>query len=64
MGDEEWEEMGRDCGGWEWVDGAIEGEGGRRNEFGGEYIVFLLKRLLISTTERGGKSKKVYGIEC
>ncbi len=38
MGDEEWEELGRECGGWEWVDGEIEGDGGRRNEFGGKLV--------------------------
>ena len=43
MGGEEWEDfLGGECGGgWEWIDGEIvegeeEGEGGKRNEFGGE----------------------------
>jgi len=36
MGAEEWEDWGRECGGWEWVDGEVEGDKGERNEFGGE----------------------------
>ena len=41
MEGEEWEDLCRECGGWEWIDGeAGEGEGGkrdeRRDEFGGE----------------------------
>lgn len=37
VSDEEWEDLCRECGGWEWVDGEVsrdEGNGGR-NEFGG-----------------------------
>lgn len=34
ISNEEWEDMGRECGGWEWIDGEVEGEG--RNGFGGE----------------------------
>lgn len=38
---EEWEDLCRECGGWEWIDGELEGDGGgkgkdERNEFGGE----------------------------
>ncbi len=30
IGDDEWEDLGRECGGWEWIDGGIGGiEGGR-----------------------------------
>lgn len=45
MTDEEWEDLCRGCGAWEWIDGEINGEqegkgGGKkeveRNEFGGE----------------------------
>jgi len=36
MGAEQWEDLGRECGGWEWVDGEAEGDQGQRNEFGGE----------------------------
>ncbi|CAF9904275.1 MAG: hypothetical protein HETSPECPRED_003496 [Heterodermia speciosa] len=32
ISNEEWEDMGRECGGWEWIDGEVEGEG--RNGFG------------------------------
>jgi hypothetical protein len=43
MGAEEWEDWGRECGGWEWVDGEVEGDKGERNDFGGELslIIFL-----------------------
>lgn len=37
VSNEEWEDLCRECGGWEWVDGEVsrdEGNGGR-NEFGG-----------------------------
>ncbi len=40
---EEWEDLCRECGGWEWIDGEIAEpvDGGRavvqRNEFGGEW---------------------------
>ena len=37
IGEEEWEDMCRECGGWEWVDGGVEGgRKGERNEFGGK----------------------------
>lgn len=36
MGAEEWEDWGRERGGWEWVDGEVGGAEGERNEFGGE----------------------------
>lgn len=38
VGDEELEDFGMECGGWEWVDGGVEGNGerGERNKFGGE----------------------------
>lgn len=36
---EEWEDLCQECGGWEWIDGEVDGEMGRgkgdRNEFGG-----------------------------
>ena len=46
MEDDEWEDLCRGCGAWEWIDGEINGEqegkgGGKkeveRNEFGGEH---------------------------
>ena len=33
LSDEEWEDLCRDCGGWEWIDGEIEGEA--KNAYGG-----------------------------
>ena len=38
---EEWEDLCRECGGWEWIDGEVDNEVGKgkekvdRNEFGG-----------------------------
>lgn len=34
INDEDWEDLCREAGGWEWIDGEAEGEG-KRNEFGG-----------------------------
>lgn len=51
ISDEEWEEMSRECGGWEWIDGEVEGEG--RNEFGGKSIcrnLFSILNVLRSRT--------------
>jgi hypothetical protein len=35
LSEEDWDDIVRECGGWEWVDG--EKDGGERNEFGGMY---------------------------
>lgn len=35
ISDEDWEDLCREAGGWEWIDGEAEGEG-KRNEFGGK----------------------------
>ena len=40
--DDEWEDIGRECGGWEWIDGEVEEKS--RNEFGGESIYRILYR--------------------
>ena len=34
ISDEDWEDLCREAGGWEWIDGEVEGDG--RNEFGGK----------------------------
>jgi hypothetical protein len=39
LSEEDWDDIGRECGGWEWVDGEKDG-GGERNEFGGMYYLF------------------------
>lgn len=45
--DEDWDDLGRECGGWEWVDGEKEGEVGGRNEFGGTFFYFFGFLLLL-----------------
>lgn len=57
MGHEEWEEVGMECGGWEWIDGEIEGGAGSKNEFGGK-LDFLGR---ISSTVQGMKGDKKTG---
>ena len=50
IGEDEWDEMCRQCGGWEWIDGEVademvdEGKGSgeqERNEFGGKLFLSL-----------------------
>lgn len=36
LSDEAWDDVGRECGGWEWIDG--EKQSGGRNELGGRYF--------------------------
>lgn len=45
---EEWEDLCRECGGWEWIDGELDGIAGgqgknkeKRNEFGGKFWPFF-----------------------
>lgn len=57
--DEAWDDLGRECGGWEWVDG--EKEDGGKNEFGGTFLSALLLALCFSALQprtfefKGGK---------
>lgn len=39
VAEEEWEDLCRESGGWEFVDGAVGGERGGRNEYGGTWPV-------------------------
>lgn len=43
---EQWDDLGRECGGWEWVDGEVDGGGGERNEFGERVGVARLREAL------------------
>lgn len=50
VSDEAWEDLGRECGGWEWIDG--EKEGGGRSEFGGTFFPPLIPPLRSRELER------------
>ena len=53
VADEEWEDLCKDCGAWEWIDGELDGgakadgEGKEeRNEFGGETFILGRRAML------------------
>lgn len=67
LSDEDWDDLGRECGGWEWVDG--EKEGGGKNEFGGTFsslfcfgFFFLFVSFLLRLRKKGERWMKYVGV--
>lgn len=51
LGAEEWDDIGRECGGWEWIDGEMEGGGSEDRNVFGERIGLARLREALETNE-------------